>query len=382
MDVFLLNLRLMKMHLFNPENDVSLAYGHCHVTMSPLVRRLHDDGALLPLWYAAAGDLVYAPQSDNDWVDSMRRLFALDVAPVSRCCGAVGAPWGWSCDACRTLRSAGASVIDDEQVERLRMLSHRRISVEIMSGLSEMLDIKLPPVPRVVTSVAEVEDCMREWGTVYVKAPWSSSGRGVFPVDCVTSSVERRISGILRRQGAVTVEMALNKKLDFAMLFYSENGRVTMRGYSLFFNSSGDAYGGNIMATGSELENMIVDAGASRSELHAVAAALECLLSALVADCYEGYFGVDMLVTDDGMIAPCVELNLRMTMGVVAMLWREHYLHEASTGIFRVSTVQPDPLVPVVEAGRLKSGVLALTPSISGGFFFTVEARSALSELK
>lgn len=372
----------MKIHLFNPENDVSLAYGRCRVTMSPLVRRLHDDGALLPMWYADAGDLVYAPLADKGWVDRMRRLFALDVTPVDSCCGVVGAPWGWSHDACRILRSAGASAIDDGRVERMRMLSHRRTSAEIMLKLSDMLDIKLPPVPREVASVSEVAECMREWGPVYVKAPWSSSGRGVFAVDSMTSSVERRISGILRRQGSVTVEKALNKKRDFAMLFYSENGRVTMCGYSLFFNSLGDAYGGNIIACRSVLEDMIVDAGASRDELHSVAEALVRLLGTLVADCYEGYFGVDMLVTDDGIIAPCIELNLRMTMGVVAMLWQERYLHQASTGIFRVSMAEPEGMPPVVEAGRLKSGVLALTPSTSGGFYFTVEAGPSLSELQ
>ncbi len=378
----MLNLCLMRIHLFNPENDVSLAYGRCHVTMSPLVRRLHDDGALLPLWYAGAGDLVYAPLADREWVDRMLSLFALDVTPVDSCRGAVGAPWGWSYDACRTLRSAGASVIDDDRVERLRMLSHRRISAEIMSRLSGLLDMELPPVPEEIASVAGVLECMHEWGAVYVKAPWSSSGRGVFLVDSMTPSVERRISGILRRQGSVMVEKALNKKRDFAMLFYSEKGRVTMCGYSVFFNSSGDTYGGNIMADRSELEDMIVAAGASRSGLHAVAAALERILGALVADCYEGYFGVDMLVTDSGMIAPCVELNLRMTMGVVAMIWRERYLHEASTGIFRVSAAEHIGEAPVVEAGRLKSGVLSLTPSAPGGFFFTVEARPSLSELQ
>lgn len=262
------------------------------------------------------------------------------------------------------------------------MLSHRRISAEIMSRLSGLLDMELPPVPEEIASVAGVQECMREWGAVYVKAPWSSSGRGVFLVDSMTPSVERRISGILRRQGTVMVEKALNKKRDFAMLFYSEKGRVTMCGYSVFFNSSGDAYGGNIMADRSELEDMIVAAGASRSGLHAVAAALERLLGALVADCYEGYFGVDMLVTDSGMIAPCVELNLRMTMGVVAMIWRERYLHEASTGIFRVSAAEHIGEAPVIEAGRLKSGVLSLTPSAPGGFFFTVEARLSLSEFQ
>ena len=39
-----------------------------------------------------------------------------------------------------------------------------------------------------------------------------------------------------------------------------------------------------------------------------------------MAPWYEGPVGVDMLVTSDGNLHPCIEINWRMTMGMVAVL--------------------------------------------------------------
>ena len=46
---------------------------------------------------------------------------------------------------------------------------------------------------------------------------------------------------------------------------------------------------------------------------------LQSSLSALPPTFYEGPVGVDMLVTADGRIHPCVEINFRMTMGWLAL---------------------------------------------------------------
>ncbi|MDE5915106.1 MAG: hypothetical protein K2G71_00870, partial [Duncaniella sp.] len=46
------------------------------------------------------------------------------------------------------------------------------------------------------------------------------------------------------------------------------------------------------------------------------------ILTELTATAYKGWMGVDMMVYNDGgrrRVMPCVELNLRMTMGVVAL---------------------------------------------------------------
>ena len=49
----------------------------------------------------------------------------------------------------------------------------------------------------------------------------------------------------------------------------------------------------------------------------------------LFGDRYEGYFGVDMFAYQDAdgkqKIYPCVEINLRMNMGILAIVLNERY---------------------------------------------------------
>lgn len=364
----------MKLYLFNPENDIALVHGKRRFTMSPLVARLHDDGALLPLWYAGGDDLVLGSCDDSVWLRDARLAFGLGAKVVDKCDGGCqGSPWGWSYDAARQLALSGASVIDDMRIGRIAALSHRRITVEVMRRLHEMLGFALPPVPVELTFPCDLPPLVSRT-PVYVKAPWSSSGRGVFRVDTVDDKVLARVNGILRRQGSALVEEALDKKLDFAMLFRARAGRVEWVGYSLFFNSVGDAYGGNILADDASLEDMLVAAGASRDHLVAVRDALETILSELIGDAYDGYFGVDMLLTRSGMIDPCVEVNLRMTMGVVAHILTDRYMAPGRMGMFRVTHgLSGDDAPPVVENARLTAGKIYLTPRSSDGFNFSME---------
>lgn len=365
----------MKLYLFNPENDIALVHGRRGFTMSPIVSRLRADGAMLPMWYADKGDAVLGVCRDYVWLRSVCDAFGLCAQPV----GSVdvpeyaGSPWGWSFDSARCLTDAGASVIGDDRIERIAMLSHRRISVEVMNRLREELPFAIPRVPVEVTDIDSLAAIVDD-APVYVKAPWSSSGRGVFEVKKLDERVKARVNGILRRQGSVLVEESLDKKRDFAMLFRARDSQVEWVGYSLFFNSAGDAYGGNILAGDDFIEDMLVSAGASRDKLHAIRGVLPAILAGLLGDVYNGYLGVDMLIAADGMIAPCVEVNLRMTMGVVAHILTSRYVSPGVTGVFRVMHGLPEATAgAVIDECRLKSGSVYLTPPSDSGFNFVME---------
>ena len=136
------------------------------------------------------------------------------------------------------------------------------------------------------------------------------------------------------------VEPFYAKRCDFAMEFWSDGqGGVTYSGLSLFETNHNGAYSHNVYATEEEkmaqLTSVLVDAAAKsaphadscRKESASVFAdvltllrkALEEELSALVGTAYRGPLGIDMMVLDDGRIHPCVEINLRMTMGYAAL---------------------------------------------------------------
>lgn len=121
------------------------------------------------------------------------------------------------------------------------------------------------------------------------------------------------------------VERGLNKTMDFAALFHVTGGIVRFKGLSIFQAERRGMYTGNIVAPQSYLE-IILSNHANINKLHAIIINLEKILSDLLTDKYNGWLGIDMMTyMDDGVekIMPCVELNLRMTMGIAAMKIQE-----------------------------------------------------------
>ena len=80
-----------------------------------------------------------------------------------------------------------------DRIERIRELSHRRISADVMTRLGREVDFELPPVPVESVDVDAVKECLSRYGSIFVKSPWSSSGRGVIHVDAWSRSVEQRV---------------------------------------------------------------------------------------------------------------------------------------------------------------------------------------------
>ena len=202
---------------------------------------------------------------------------------------------------------------------------------------------------------------------IFFKSPWSSSGRGVIPSKGMPlSAVLTQAGGMIRRQGSVMIEQAYCKKRDFAMLFRKPEGAPAQYvGLSLFETSS-QSYTGNILATESRLRAILSE----QIDLESVDAVMETLpplLDKYIGDGYSGYLGVDMMVVEnpDGTrwVHPCVEINLRMTMGVVAHLFTRDHLMPGRDGMLTVSYGNAAAQSGyTVDSGRLVSGSLPLVP--------------------
>lgn len=368
------------LHLFNPENDLALAFGGERYTPPPYAVALHRDGAALPVWYADDGDSVLWPDANEAWLSRVCREYDIDVATAISA-DATPRPWGWSRDARSRFADAGVAPMqlpDDATLDNLRRLSGRQMTVHVMGRLHEMLDIPLPPVPFIATTDDELVGhvASRPMGC-FIKAPWSSSGRGVIDTTLLSpQELRRRVEGTIRRQGCMTCEDRLDKIQDFAMLFHSDGKRVEYHGMSYFFTERATAYAGNLMLPDAEIMQRLNVTG---RELSPISAALTEILTDMLGDAYTGYLGVDMLTyrAPDGSrrIAPCIEINLRMTMGVVAMLWRDRHLSPDARAILRVARQSTHPLPhtpPVIKGHRLLSGLQPLTPP-GTTFSLTVE---------
>lgn len=277
-------------------------------TPSASVRRFKDALAQLPRWYADEGDIVLTPGAIADNPD------------------AIPSPWGWSADAVRQFKKAGINGPFPD-VEMIRNLSHRRTSIKLHDLLQKAnLPYELPPKQSESSDVNDITSC-----NVFIKAPWSCSGRGV--VDCSNMTVQRVreiASGIIRRQGSVLIEPKLAKNQDFALLFESVDGKVNFKGLSSFFNSSTQtAYGGNFCASQDEIRNKL-----NAPFLDETISAVTDALTTLIAPYYSGPLGVDMITYGpDNLICPTIEINLRHTMGFVALSLYE----KLGRGIFRIT---------------------------------------------
>jgi hypothetical protein len=92
---------------------------------------------------------------------------------------------------------------------------------------------------------------------------------------------------------------------------------------------------------------------------------------------YEGYLGVDMMICREGneyLAHPCVEVNLRMNMGVVSRILYDRFLPDGTKGTYVIEyfSCQGDALsfhecmkrdFPLIKDDkRIKSGYLSLSP--------------------
>ena len=368
----------MKIHFFNPENDLALADGNANYCPPPAARAIAYDLASLPLWYAMPGDSVVLP----DALHALYRSGMATVFDVAReYTGGAGrcVPWGWSKQVCRRLAAMGFhadALMPAEAVEQVRYLSNRKNVIDVLQYLSAA-GLDVPELPAFYSDPADVARFINSMPRSVVKAPWSGSGKGIaWGIGRVEVPVEHFYKGVIRRQGGVLCERFYNKAVDFAMEFCANDAGVSFAGYSLF-TCEGGSYSGNILATDTDIERFLAGY-VPVEELRKVRAALEACLTRMLAPVgYCGYLGVDMLVYSDGggyRLHPCIEVNLRMNMGAVARLFYDRFVVTGRCGRFEVPFYRQEgealrvhdalrakyPLL--VEKGRVKSGYLSLAP--------------------
>jgi hypothetical protein len=379
------------MYLFNPEHDLALANFSPNYTPPAAVSLMAAELPLLPVWYSGGEPVVAEGEQQRLYLEAVQQLLPItsslvSYSEVSLQTNQTIIPWGWDPVLRKRLLSYGVHeerLPSPEELQMLRDYSHRQHAVRILGEL-QAEEAAFCGESRYFTSLEDLLAYLQSFsGDKLLKMPLSGSGKGLIRVmGAITDKQIDWCRRVIRGQGGVVAEPVLRKVEDFAMEFYLKDGNTSFASYSLFRASTSGAYLGNEL-----LSDALILEKLSRYIPIRLLEDLRVSLTAKLAASfprYNGYAGVDMMIceTEDGYrIQPCVEINMRMNMGMVARIFYNRFMAADGMGTFTVDYFknpgdalafhqkmqQESPLK--VQQGRIISGYLALTPIIEATRF-------------
>lgn len=332
-----------KSHLIQFENDLELLVSFlAQPTDFVLVHRLSSDDHVSHLQQYGIELPTFLPFS----FPSLLPFFEEKTIHFLR-------PWGWSPYMLSKLNAMFPFCSSDFLKspaacwnEQRRDLYSRLTSLDVLLRLNSDSALKglvsQAHLPQKCNTLEEVQLAHECFEKSVLKAPWSSSGRGVQPLKTgeIHASILNWCRGVLKDQGYAMVEPWHNKVIDFSFQFEFQPNRAQFIGVSFFETDEQGKYLGNWLRPqyeGRKLEayffaNTIIEIFSQKLKF-ALEQALGCE--------YEGHLGVDAMVVEENgtfRIHPCVEINLRYNMGLVALKLAEKVGN--TFNLFRILSVQ------------------------------------------
>ena len=390
--------------VFNPEHDMALANGDRHFIAPRNIREMARD--LAPLLDIVSGDGITV--------------------------------WGWDHAIKTNLRRMGidaAMLPTDTALTALRTCSERKAAHHLLRAFHA--DHPHGPYTGESLIAHNIEDIAAyatRHGYIILKDPLSSSGKGLRHVNIneddndnenfqwVASSspslskVENWANALIKRHGYLTAEPFYDKVQDFAMEFCIREGQCHFIGYSLFSTNHHGRYESNLLMEDEKIEAQLTQYVPSPA-LHAVRDWVIAHHHIIIPTEWDTtrhplYFGIDMMVVRKAdcqlstlkvraseqessllelfqraqpklnnavvnsqfRIHPCVEINLRLNMGIIAHEVRRKLLAPGTEGTFHVTAFpteeaaqqfhqeQTTKYPPVYREGKIVSGYHPLTP--------------------
>ncbi len=329
------------MHVFNPETDYANGCGGGNYNPPASVVQLRKSMALFPATYAYNGDTILL--LDNLTEEELHGLQYYDTvikkdiriidsgSGLKRILDTAGGnpdekieilPWGWNHTLRNTLLRHGmpAKLMKaPAEIETIRNLSHRRTTIPFTREIARLSPSINFRIPKEFNNLDEALTYAYENPGCYFKMPWSSSGRGVI---CATGISEQKLQewlkGAIAKQGSVMGEYGYDRVADFATEWICSDGEIEFVGLSWFDTNDNGKFLGNQHLSQEEIRKRI-EAVSPHFNDKLIEAQKETI-GKLIAPHYNGPLGIDMLADKQGNINPCVEINLRMTMGMATIL--------------------------------------------------------------
>ncbi len=403
---FSMSKRLPDIFLFNPTCEFAVANGRPSWQPNKLLRQMEKDLELLLIFLAQPEDVLLVRELPPENylqklriigktqpqffpIQSVRDDVSFQNLPKNRL-----RPWGWSPASHRLLEPLKESCSPDFQNSPVfrwkpehKEICSRKFALEILKSIPSEISLSPAFFPKICKTREDIEDCIARCGKIMVKAPWSSSGRGLqrvtkFPV---IEKVWEKLLGIINEQGYAVVEPLLDKVLDMAFQFKITRGKIEYIGISRFFSDKKGQYQGNFLngwnvsaSSGlffPEIEPETVQYAETLPEIF-TPHLIKALESSEFAQLYDGNFGVDILIFRDEngelKVNPCLEINVRQNMGLLSLQF-EKFVTPEKTAVFR-TFYQPGKFFsefvqemkrefPLqVKDFRIDSGFFSLTP--------------------
>jgi hypothetical protein len=374
------------LYFFNPEHDLALANNDRNFNAPQQAKQLARDLACLPLWYAPNESTILTNSQKGNWASKIQLLFPqiaesklTSVPDFSQI--TILSPWGWDTAVCKQLMLYGASsdlLPTDLQLHTIRKLSHRNIAIKALQFIraNSLSSAQLPQPAQELTTMEDVKRFALTYPQVIFKAPWSGSGKGLcWSRDKMTDSRRGWCRNVIDKQGSVIAEPIYDKRQDFALEFACRDGEVSFAGYSLFETEKG-IYRSNFLLNNEAIIEKLTEDGIDSAQLLSVQQILQTFISSEIAPDYSGMLGIDMFTyIENGQIRlhPCVEINLRMTMGCVARIFYDRFVapgkygrfyidHYPTPGALWADHLQRETSLPLkLNEDRITEGYLSLT---------------------
>ncbi len=330
-----------KLYLFNPGHEEALrAPRHQAYTPPKVVRQMMYDLYELSYLLAEHGDYVLRPTSIELGDFCLYDYQGQEVEPSSLGTTSLElemwalepfvqelvVAWGRRC---------GLRLSYQIISETYYQLSHRSTARLLLDHLEAYYPIPRWLFPRWLDG-SEAPEEVRTWlselegegvlpSGVMLKRPFTSSGRGVMalPTRQVYQEAESLLGQARRGQG-ISLEPRLEVVGNYALLFYLSEGKATHRYISTFATDpkGGTAYTGNLLLPQDVQRDLLSSLLPQAVSWEQWLAGYRSFLEAHIAPHYSGWVGVDLFAYTDSQgglsLHPCVEINLRCTMGVLA----------------------------------------------------------------
>ncbi|MFP6871878.1 MAG: DUF455 family protein [Verrucomicrobiales bacterium] len=334
-------------HWFNPNAEshaMRVATGS-HVEMNRFQHALEQDLEMLMISWSRRDDMVIMrkpPSRDHLLYLREAGLEMPEIIEVgeldNRKLGGLR-PWAWSPDAVDFLKPYAARVSEKVDWQWRDNLPVEWLSKEIGLRLEKLLGVR--DRRAVVCRDVESAIAVAREATMLFKAAYACAGRGHRRSDGNGDELRSWLGSMIAGHGCVIAEPWLERVLDFSALYEMKAGQVDLVGMTRIENDAAGKFRGISVAPrwskllGEEVAQFLF---VQEQVMQWYGEKIPEALAGLLPE-YAGALGVDAMVyrRTDGTLAlrHVVELNVRMTMGRVA-LELQRKLAPAGWGAFRV----------------------------------------------